>query len=280
MFDGVSKAHGLNIKQMKQSMLDPVTTLELIDSFVTYKYGAHCLDEGALAEPGQVVRLMAREGAKFIFRHAGSPIEKIFLNVINLAGVLSDWLPFMFERSTGDAGEYARERREFSQWITTARRVFIETTGDSSLDSFLDFCISAGYLAPEGRRRSHFGLLIDQVFGLNNACHFVLQARFPNIKVGTRSIRPDMYIFRPLDDKFNVVVECDGYRYHNSPEEFDRDRRRDRVLQLKGFDVLRYSGSEIAADPIAVVGDLVNFLETKDQAPKVWFDNDSEEEAV
>lgn len=41
---------------------------------------------------------------------------------------------------------------------------------------------------------------------------------------------------------------------------FTQDRKRDRALQKRGFQVLRYSGSEIYTDPIGVSYDLLGHL--------------------
>lgn len=48
----------------------------------------------------------------------------------------------------------------------------------------------------------------------------------------------------------SVVVECDGHEFHErTKEQAAKDRARDRKLQRYGWDVLRFTGSEIWADP-------------------------------
>jgi very-short-patch-repair endonuclease len=49
-----------------------------------------------------------------------------------------------------------------------------------------------------------------------------------------------------------VVVELDGYEYHRTAAESDRDSRRDAALKLKGYEVLRVSDRWLAADPAGV----------------------------
>jgi len=50
-----------------------------------------------------------------------------------------------------------------------------------------------------------------------------------------------------------VVVECDGYEFHQGRREFLDDRRRDRVLQAGGLVVLRFGYPDIVDDPSCVV---------------------------
>lgn len=49
-----------------------------------------------------------------------------------------------------------------------------------------------------------------------------------------------------------LIVECDGHEYHErTKEQAARDRSRDREMQLEGYTVLRFTGSEIWRDPWA-----------------------------
>ena len=43
-----------------------------------------------------------------------------------------------------------------------------------------------------------------------------------------------------------IALECDGFDYHSKPEQYRKDKERERHLKSMGWtDVLRYSGSEI-----------------------------------
>lgn len=47
-----------------------------------------------------------------------------------------------------------------------------------------------------------------------------------------------------------LVVECDGHEYHErTKEQAAKDRSRDRALTSLGFDVFRFTGSELWRDP-------------------------------
>jgi very-short-patch-repair endonuclease len=93
-----------------------------------------------------------------------------------------------------------------------------------------------------------------------NALFAMVQARLPNLKIEGRGIRADLFVFVPSKPDFRVVVECDGFAFHTSKQRFVTDRKRDRLLRSNGFDVLRYSGSEIFADAIAAATDLSEYL--------------------
>lgn len=42
-----------------------------------------------------------------------------------------------------------------------------------------------------------------------------------------------------------IVIECDGHEWHSTRKQKDEDNKRDRDLSSLGYQVLRYSGSEI-----------------------------------
>lgn len=50
-----------------------------------------------------------------------------------------------------------------------------------------------------------------------------------------------------------LVVETDGERFHDNPLAFERDRKRDRVLQLRGYRVVRFTHTQIEKEPDAVI---------------------------
>lgn len=42
-----------------------------------------------------------------------------------------------------------------------------------------------------------------------------------------------------------LAIECDGHKYHSTPEQIENDNIRQRKLKASGWDVVRYSGREI-----------------------------------
>lgn len=70
---------------------------------------------------------------------------------------------------------------------------------------------------------------------------------------------PDRYLRTP-----HVVVECDGHDFHErTKEQAQSDKLRDRVMQQKGYAVLRFTGSEIWRDPWGCAVQINDFLEQK-----------------
>ena len=106
--------------------------------------------------------------------------------------------------------------------------------------------------------RDHY--LFYNLFPLRSAFHLNLQPEMKHIRVAGRTIRPDLLFWTLDDPKFRLVVECDGFDYHSDRDAFTRDRQRDRVLRVGGFDVGRFSGSEIHRDPPAVAEELFQIM--------------------
>jgi len=50
-----------------------------------------------------------------------------------------------------------------------------------------------------------------------------------------------------------VVVEADGRKFHDNPAAFERDRRRDRNLQVAGYRVLRITWAQVDQEPEATL---------------------------
>ena len=49
-----------------------------------------------------------------------------------------------------------------------------------------------------------------------------------------------------------LVVETDGAAAHLNPRAFEQDRRRDAVLQVKGYRVVRFTWTQVTREPHAV----------------------------
>lgn len=58
-----------------------------------------------------------------------------------------------------------------------------------------------------------------------------------------------------------IYIECDGHNFHErTKEQAARDRQRDRKLQQTGTPVLRFTGSEIFADPVGCAAQVFDFV--------------------
>lgn len=59
----------------------------------------------------------------------------------------------------------------------------------------------------------------------------------------------------------NLVIECDGYEFHEkTKEQVAYDNQREYDLKMAGFDVLRFSGSEIYNRPYECAEKAFNYL--------------------
>jgi hypothetical protein len=59
-----------------------------------------------------------------------------------------------------------------------------------------------------------------------------------------------------------LIVECDGHDFHErTKKQAARDRARDRLAQLEGLPILRFTGSEIWNDPVGCADEVLAFME-------------------
>jgi len=93
----------------------------------------------------------------------------------------------------------------------------------------------------------------------------VLIERFPRLIIQPQKMikgfRVDFVI-----PKYLVVIEADGFEYHSSKSAMARDYVRQRVLMAAGWLVIRFTGSEINADPVSCAQDVGRILATRDAA--------------
>lgn len=60
------------------------------------------------------------------------------------------------------------------------------------------------------------------------------------------------YIVTPFKEApIRLAIECDGHEFHASREDRERDAARQNDLRGHGFETLRFTGSQICADPEA-----------------------------
>ncbi len=66
-----------------------------------------------------------------------------------------------------------------------------------------------------------------------------------------------------------VLVECDGHDFHEkTKEQARRDKQRDRKLSAAGYQVLRFTGSEIHADAEKCAQEIRSFLSEQERRAK------------
>lgn len=77
--------------------------------------------------------------------------------------------------------------------------------------------------------------------------------------------RPDFIVYpgrRPP-----VIIELDGHEYHRSRAQRTADARRERWLTARGFDFMRFTGTEISADAQRCVRELRDWISRRRSQP-------------
>lgn len=63
------------------------------------------------------------------------------------------------------------------------------------------------------------------------------------------------------NNKFKLAIECDGYAFHQkTKEQVQRDNEREFDLKMEGYDVLRFSGTQIYNNPVKCAEDTYNYI--------------------
>lgn len=64
-----------------------------------------------------------------------------------------------------------------------------------------------------------------------------------------------------LNTNFKLAIECDGYDFHQkTKEQVQRDNEREFDLKMAGYEVLRFSGTQIYNNPIKCAEDTYNYI--------------------
>jgi hypothetical protein len=62
---------------------------------------------------------------------------------------------------------------------------------------------------------------------------------------------------------FYIGVECDGHDYHErTKQQAQKDKSKDRILRVKGLDIIRFTGSEITRNPDECVKEIDDILDS------------------
>lgn len=206
----------------------------------------------------------SRINANLIFENCQSPIERIFVSSLLLLFVKNGIVGFSITPRLPDIEDSMSAYRNNHKAILKLIENYKHSSGDYTLSYFKTFFkenyIDVGKYTEDDYCEicEHYYIVKNFTF---NSYHITLQPEFPNLKIDNKSIRPDILIWCPGNKKIKLIVECDGFQFHSTKQSFVNDRKRDRLLKLNGYEVIRYSGSEIFKDPVNVSEDLYKFLE-------------------
>jgi very-short-patch-repair endonuclease len=59
------------------------------------------------------------------------------------------------------------------------------------------------------------------------------------------------------DPHLMIAVEVDGRAFHSDRRSFERDRKRQNMLTLRGWTVLRFTWERIVSDPAGVMAEVI-----------------------
>lgn len=222
--------------------------------------------------------LLASRNTRLIFEHAESPIEKMWMNSLQVQFLRSAEVLVV----TPPVSDFPAHFKTIHRTIKGAAAFFSRYLkegggiGVGAIESYLDQAVADGRLDPDERIGAYMYTMEYGLLPYRFAHHLTLQAGFPSTERDKKGMRVDGLIWHPMNPALRVVVEQDGHSYHSDTNAFTRDRQRDRKLQAQGFSVYRFSGSEIHANPAKAVFELFEHLmKINDERPA-----DEEEEEV
>lgn len=198
----------------------------------------------------------------FVYKYSESEIEKLFVNSLIICFMFGDPLRLKFEPPKENGFEEIQKIREHLKFMLDVDKQYFEETGNTDgWFQYIKHLLDEGEISEDQYNFHFYGYTLTHKLGYYNALYVTLQASFPEIKIDGKSIRPDIFIWRPSDENFNLIIECDGFKFHSEKTSFISDRKRDRHLRSLSFDVLRFSGSEIYKDPVGMGKELYEYLQ-------------------
>jgi very-short-patch-repair endonuclease len=219
-----------------------------------------------------MLQAFTKENAGEVEELAQSPIEKTFLNSLILTFIRGSVFGLLVQRTFDDTPKEVAEFRDYLRKFHEFRAWFKENKPADTVELFLDRVLKDKGISQDERDRIVHRMMVRYYYiPMEKMFHMTLQPRFPNIKIDGKQIRPDIYFWIPSRPDINVIVECDGYAHHSDKGKFKADRQRDRALKSLGYDVLRFSGSEIYNDPVHTPYELATYLRQRERgsAPQV-----------
>jgi hypothetical protein len=252
---------------MARSIADLLSDRELLEPMLmrlVEEAGEHVAkqseESGFAAVYTQALSILAPRHCRLVFEHAGSPIERVWMNSLQIqflrdADMLVTTPPIadVVAWRTDMVKAITHAQVRIDAWNKTGRPI-------TALKDYLDDEVQGGRMSPEYADTQYFWLMEYGVLPFRHAYHLTLQAGFPKRNGRGHGMRVDALIWHPDDPSLSFIVECDGYQYHSNQDSFTADRQRDRILHREGHTVFRFSGSEIMRDPALAIRDLYDLL--------------------
>ena len=244
---------------IRETLADHEAVAELFYMAFDDKYPVDALDKRAKQGYSDVRELAFGSFVaelEMIDAASESPIERMFCTSVLLTGRINFWNLLRWTPSPESIVEYQQRMRDCieasGRWKQEMEKHNLKR------DELIHRLLDRGEIEEQEDGDVDFFIFMYHVMDYKYAFHITQQAQLPSsVAVSGHRVRPDLYVWLPLDESFNLILECDGYAYHRDKRTFTGDRKRDRILKSLGYEVLRFSGPEIYEDPPRVAWELL-----------------------
>jgi len=178
-----------------------------------------------------------------------SEIERLFL--INL-------IHYVISRENTDSPSFRLELAALNPWKESNPNCFV--VDETSQDYFILKNLEKKGVIIYDEFDPHYYLAVTGFSFRERALwngHEIILKILPQFEIKSaasgKKYRLDFAIYsymmkgNELIQEYKICVECDGHEYHKTKEQRTNDGQRSRILQLDGWKVVRYTGSEIFA---------------------------------
>ena len=199
-----------------------------------------------------------------IFRYATNDTEKNFLSAVLICSLVQGDLLLRIEAPFNFATEEIKRARDVYSQVMLAWKKFQVNTGKTSMNSFIEYLYAANVFSEEQKMVFEQNMMM-KILDHYRSYIFSIKSTFGDIKIRDKYLETNMLVWSIAQPDFKLLIECDRFDYQTDKSAFSDDRARDRYLQSLGFQIFRFSGSEIMEDPMVKAQELVNYLIRKQQ---------------
>ncbi len=185
-----------------------------------------------------------RNNVRLIFNNVESPVVTRFLNAFNIFSVLTRFSQLVFTEPYASISKAMKAYREGYGSFLAAQQAYIQKGGRQR-----DFIQSLDGTDMTKEKKDFYKHCIMVTSYLYQEFHISIHSTIEELVIQDECIRPDIFIWMPEKPQLKLIVECDDFNLHSDKQTFSNDRARDRMLQEKGFQVLRFSSDEINENP-------------------------------
>ncbi len=217
-------------------------------------------DNISIALFSQLALTYAKENTDAIFKSATSPTQKIFLNALQISALTKGVLFLRMTETVNSATKKIQIARKNYNGTLHIWNLFQEQTGEKSMNMFIDFINNEPI--SESLKNQIMTDMLFNIYDIYKTFMFSIKSNFQEFSLmNKKTIETDIFVWTISEPQFRLVVECDEYNYNFDKSTFSRDRARDRLLQSKGYQVLRFSSQEIISNPLGKAKELIDYLE-------------------